>query len=153
MASEGFSQLKAKLKAALTGQIAPPAPPPRAAAPAARATAPLAAAPDEGALSARRLVLITDYMEGRLEAPELRDPRILYKVVSDERAYQTRVLFEMQERLRREGQTMPAAAREKLESRVARNEAIVQNLFRVLKKITGRTGATGGTGFLSDRRG
>lgn len=160
MPSQGFSQLKNRLKAAITGQIAEPAPPsappepeaPRKPAPAAQ-TAPLGTSDQEAALSPRRLVLITDYMEGRLESPELQEPRILYKIVSDERAYQTRLLFEMQERMRYEGERMPKEEREKLAARIARNEAIVQNLFRVLKKITGRTGATGGTGFLSDRRG
>jgi hypothetical protein len=119
-----------------------------------RATAPLPTQelppppPSDEELSPRRLAMINDFMGGNLKVQQMNDPTFMYKVVSDERAYQTERLMTQQQALRRALQaTSPDA--EELEAQVRRTQAIVQNLFKVLKRITGKQGATGGTNFLS----
>ncbi|MGD6630634.1 hypothetical protein VWS50_22630, partial [Xanthomonas citri pv. citri] len=79
-----------------------------------------------------------------------KDPAYMYKIVSDERAYQTRLLFEWKKRMA----SMPAGSpkAEELQAKIKRAQSIVTNLFKVLKRITGTQGSTGGTDFLSDNK-
>ena len=55
------------------------------------------------------------------------------------------MLKDLKERLA----TAPAAEVEAIEAGIKRTSAIIQNLFKVLKYITGKQGRTGGTNFLS----
>lgn len=119
----------------------------------ARATARLNGAsvgPPEHDLSPRRLAMIEDYMKGEFKLEVMKDPAYMYKIVSDERAYQTRLLFEWKKRM----QSMPAGSpkAEELQAKIKRAQSIVTNLFKVLKRITGTQGSTGGTDFLSDNK-
>lgn len=101
----------------------------------------------EHELSPRRLAMISDFISGQTKLAEMRDPKYMYKVVSDERAYQVRLLKEMQAR---RAAAMDAEAIADLEARIATSQAIMQNLFKVLKHLTGKTGKTGGTNYLGD---
>lgn len=106
--------------------------------------------PDEQ-LSPRRLAMIDDYMRGEAKIEQMNDPAYMYKVVSDERAYQTRLLIDFRRQFAQLGQTTGPDA-ELLQNKIRRSQAIVQNLFKVLKRITGTKGSTGGTDFLSDKK-
>ena len=108
------------------------------------------AAPPERELSPRRLAMIEDYMNGEFRLELMKDPAYMYKIVSDERAYQTRLLFEWKNRL----ESMPAGSpkAEELQAKIKRAQSIATNLFQVLKRITGTEGSTGGTDFLTDNK-
>jgi 3-oxoacyl-ACP reductase-like protein len=107
--------------------------------------------PPEEELSPRRLAMIDDFMTGKAKLDQMKDPTFMYKIVSDERAYQTQLLFTLQEEIQalRPDQTAEAEA---LQGRIRRSQAIVTNLFKVLKYITGKKGRTGGTDFLSEEK-
>lgn len=108
------------------------------------------AGPSDAELSPRRLAMIEDYMKGEYKLEQMKDPAYMYKIVSDERAYQTRLLFEWRKQI----QALPpgSAKVEDLQGRIKKAQAIVTNLFKVLKRITGAEGNTGGTDFLSDKK-
>jgi hypothetical protein len=102
-------------------------------------------------LSPRRLAMIDDFMTGKAKLAQMKDPTFMYKVVSDERAYQTQLLLALKEEL----DAIPDEASEAAEAvraRIKRSQAIVTNLFKVLKYITGKKGRTGGTDFLSEEK-
>jgi hypothetical protein len=101
-------------------------------------------------LSPKRLAMIDDFMTGKAKLAQMKDPTFMYKVVSDERAYQTQLLFTLQEELHLASAGGEEAAA--LQARIRRSQAIVTNLFKVLKHITGKKGRTGGTGFLSEEK-
>jgi hypothetical protein len=105
--------------------------------------------PSDEELSPRRLAMIDDYMRGEAKIEQMNDPAYMYKIVSDERAYQTRLLMEFRKQFVALGKTAGPEA-EALQAKIRRAQAIVQNLFKVLKRITGKQGHTGGTDFLSD---
>jgi hypothetical protein len=107
--------------------------------------------PGDEQLSPRRLAMIDDYMRGEAKIEQMKDPAYMYKIVSDERAYQTRLLMDYRRQFSQLGQTTSADA-EALQAKIRRAQAIVQNLFKVLKRITGKQGRTGGTDFLSDNK-
>lgn len=106
--------------------------------------------PSDADLSPRRLAMIEDYMKGEYKLEQMKDPAYMYKIVSDERAYQTRLLFEWRKQI----QALPPGSKkvEELQARIKKAQAIVTNLFKVLKRITGAEGSTGGTDFLSDKK-
>jgi hypothetical protein len=106
--------------------------------------------PTEADLSPRRLAMIGDYAKGEFKLEQMKDPAYMYKIVSDERAYQTRLLFEWRKQL----QALPAGSPKALElqEKIKTAQAIATNLFKVLKRITGAEGNTGGTDFLSDKK-
>ncbi len=108
------------------------------------------AGPSDTELSPRRLAMIEDYMKGEYKLEQMKDPAYMYKIVSDERAYQTRLLFEWRKQI----QALPAGhpKAEELQARIKKAQAITTNLFKVLKRITGAEGNTGGTDFLSDKK-
>jgi hypothetical protein len=107
--------------------------------------------PADEELSPRRLAMIDDYMRGEAKIEQMNDPAYMYKIVSDERAYQTRLLMEFRKQYGQLGKTSGPEA-EALQAKIRRAQAIVQNLFKVLKRITGKQGHTGGTDFLSDKK-
>ena len=106
--------------------------------------------PSDRDLSPRRLAMIADYEKGEFKLEQMRDPAFMYKIVSDERAYQTRLLFEWRKQI----QALPQGSKkvEDLQARIKHAQGIVTNLFKVLKGITGAEGSTGGTDFLSDKK-
>ena len=106
--------------------------------------------PAEAQLSPKRLAMARDYANGLRRIPQMEDPAFIYKVVSDERAYQTRLLFERRKALERLKGESPKA--ERLRGLIAEGQQTVKMLFQVLKLITGHQGATGGTDFLSDQK-
>lgn len=108
---------------------------------------PLAGIPQEE-LSVRRLAMIDDFMNQRLKLERMKDPTYMYKIVSDERAYQAWVLTDLKQRLYNAPNRQSPEARE-LEAQIKATSAIMQNLFKVLKYITGKKGHTGGTDFLT----
>ena len=91
-----------------------------------------------------------DYMKGEYKLEQMKDPAYMYKIVSDERAYQTRLLFEWKKQIQAMPPGHPKA--EELQARIKKAQAITTNLFKVLKRITGAEGSTGGTDFLSDKK-
>ncbi|MDB5096617.1 MAG: hypothetical protein JWM80_1038 [Cyanobacteria bacterium RYN_339] len=107
--------------------------------------------PADEELSPRRLAMIDDYMRGEAKIEQMNDPAYMYKIVSDERAYQTRLLMEFRKQFGQLGKTAGPEA-EALQAKIRRAQAIVQNLFKVLKRITGKQGHTGGTDFLSEQK-
>lgn len=109
-----------------------------------------AVGPSDADLSPRRLAMIEDYMKGEYKLEQMKDPAYMYKIVSDERAYQTRLLFEWRKRVQAMPPGHPQA--EELQTRIKKAQAITTNLFKVLKRITGAEGSTGGTDFLSDKK-
>lgn len=108
-------------------------------------TAPMGPGPSQSELSPKRLAMIDDFMNGRVQLERMQDPTYMYKIVSDERAYQTVVLKDLKERFA----LADAAEAQALDADIKRTSAIIQNLFKVLKYITGKQGRTGGTNFLS----
>ena len=108
------------------------------------------AGPSDAELSPRRLAMIEDYMKGEYKLEQMKDPAYMYKIVSDERAYQTRLLFEWKKQIQAMPPGHPKA--EELQARIKKAQAITTNLFKVLKRITGAEGSTGGTDFLSDKK-
>jgi hypothetical protein len=102
-------------------------------------------------LSPKRLAMIDDFMTGKAKLEQMKDPTFMYKIVSDERAYQTQLLFELQEQQAVLADKDGAEA-QALDAQIKRSQAIVTNLFKVLKYITGKKGRTGGTGFLSEEK-
>ncbi|GEM_PF-5975240 len=102
----------------------------------------------EKELSPRRLAMITDFMNGDYKIPDMMDPMFMYKVVSDERVYQAHLLS----RLKKKRDRLPSEhpERETLDARIDQVQTIVGNLFSVLKHITGKSGMTGGTDFLTE---
>lgn len=108
---------------------------------------PLSGVPQDE-LSVRRLAMIDDFMNHRVKLERMKDPTYMYKIVSDERAYQAWVLTDLKQRLyslddRRSPQGQA------IEAQIKTTSAIMQNLFKVLKYITGKKGHTGGTDFLT----
>jgi hypothetical protein len=106
--------------------------------------------PSDKQLSPGRLAMARDYASGLRRIPQMEDPAFMYKVVSDERAYQTRLLFERRKALERAAGDLPRT--ERLRAQIAEGQQTIKMLFQVLKQITGRQGATGGTDFLSDQK-
>jgi hypothetical protein len=140
---DGFSRTGGINRAGATGGLgAPPS--------TGRLEAEAPKGPPDVVLSPRRLQMIEDYMAGEYRIESMKDPAFMYKIVSDERAYQTRLLFEYRKQL----QGLPTASKkaEEIQKKIERAQTITTNLFKVLKRITGAEGSTGGTDFLSDKK-
>lgn len=106
--------------------------------------------------SKKRMGFIVTYMRTPDALPEFKDAKFVYKVVSDERSYQTELVEKLQIELRRltfswsgdpEDETF-LAQREELENRIQGIRDRLSQLFLLLKHLTGVKGKTGGTGFL-----
>ena len=108
------------------------------------------AAPSDAVLSPRRLAMARDYADGIYRIPQMHDPAFMYKTISDERAYQTRLLFQRKKALSQLPADHPKRAH--LQSELEEGQATIKMLFGVLKQVTGRQGSTGGTDFLSDQK-
>jgi hypothetical protein len=91
-----------------------------------------------------------DYAQGIYRIPQMHDPAFVYKTISDERAYQTRLLFKRKKALSQMPPDHPKRAR--LLGEVEEGQATIKMLFGILKQVTGRQGSTGGTDFLSDQK-
>ncbi|MEB3285016.1 MAG: hypothetical protein VKN33_07005 [Candidatus Sericytochromatia bacterium] len=107
------------------------------------------AGPADALLSPRRLAMARDYAEGIYRIPQMNDPAFMYKTISDERAYQTRLLFQRKKALSQLPPDHPRITR--LTEEIREGQIIIKMLFGVLKQVTGRQGTTGGTDFLSDK--
>lgn len=106
--------------------------------------------------SKKRMGFIITYMRTPDALPEFKDVKFVYKVVSDERSYQT----ERVEQLQIELKTMTfgwsgdpededyLARRGELENRIQSIRDRLSQLFLLLKHLTGVKGKTGGTAFL-----
>ena len=108
---------------------------------------PLSGVPQDE-LSVRRLAMIDDFMNNRVKLERMKNPTYMYKIVSDERAYQAWLLTDLKQRLYQQSNRRRPEAME-LEQQIRSTSAIMQNLFKVLKYITGKKGHTGGTDFLT----
>lgn len=106
--------------------------------------------PSDAALSPRRLAMARDYSDGVYRIPQMHDPAFMYKTVSDERAYQTRLLFQRKKALSQMPPDHPR--RGPLLAQIEDTQDKIKMLFGVLKQVTGRRGSTGGTDFLSDQK-
>jgi hypothetical protein len=104
--------------------------------------------------SKKRMAVIMTYMKDKTAIPEFKDPKFIYKIISDERSYQTAVVGQQEAELREflrseEGQDPELLARrEALEQQIQGTRNRLTQLFMLLKHITGVKGKTGGTGFL-----
>lgn len=127
---------------------------------AARPTAPLEQTnrtPEEKAEdSKKRMVFIVKYMKDPNSAPEFKDPKFVYKIITDERTYQTELVEKLQVEYKQltlgwagdpEDEEF-VAKREELEGRIQSCRDKLSQLFLLLKRVTGIKGKTGGTGFL-----
>lgn len=106
--------------------------------------------PSDAVLSPRRLAMARDYADGVYRIPQMHDPAFMYKTISDERAYQTRLLFQRKKALSQMPPEHPRRAQ--LKADIDEGQAIIKMLFGILKQVTGRQGSTGGTDFLSDQK-
>ncbi|MFP5502365.1 MAG: hypothetical protein ACLGIN_07730 [Candidatus Sericytochromatia bacterium] len=137
-----------------------PLPPPRAA-------APVRTPEEEAAESKKRLGFITAYMKNPQGDPAFEDRALVYKILSEERAYQQAQIVQQQQALKQlpppaeaMGLTPEEAAedpryddlearRSAIEERLKTAQSRQTQLFMLMKKLTGVKGKTGGTGFLS----
>lgn len=106
--------------------------------------------------SKKRMGFIVTYMRTPDALPEFHDAKFVYKVVADERSYQTELVEQFQAELRSitfswsgdpEDETF-VAQRDELETRIQGIRDRLSQLFLLLKHLTGVKGKTGGTGFL-----
>lgn len=78
----------------------------------------------------------------------------LYRVLTEERTYRQVYLEFLEQRLRSEARPRPDQAELKaIRARMQQHLAVQAQLFQHLKTLTGRVGATGGTGFLGKPKG
>ncbi len=138
----------ARTRAAKTGDL--PGDPP---APATRASPTRPAAEDPATASRRRMAFIVAYMKDPTSDPDFNDKPLVYRILSEERAYQQSMIGTLQEDLRRLAMAPPdnaeaAERREELDARLKTAQNRQSQLFLQLKKLTGVKGKTGGTGFL-----
>lgn len=106
--------------------------------------------------SKRRMGFIIAYMQDPKSAPEFSDPRFVYKIITDERTYQTQQVEQLQVALQSlvrtwDGNPDPEfeARKEGLEVEIQACRNKLSQLFLLLKHITGVKGKTGGTDFLT----
>ena len=106
--------------------------------------------------SKKRMAVIMTYMKDKNAVPEFKDPKFIYKIISDERTYQTTLVSELESELReylmgwvgdREDPEF-LSRKEALEQQIQGTRNRLTQLFMLLKHITGVKGKTGGTGFL-----
>lgn len=135
--------------------------------PAAKAAPAPARTPEEAAAeSKKRLGFITAYMKDPASDPAFRDKALVYKILSEERAYQQGLIVEQQQALKHlpppaeaMGLTPEEAAedprydgleerRAALEEKLKTAQSRQTQLFMLMKKLTGVKGKTGGTGFI-----
>ncbi|GEM_PF-2979257 len=172
------SQFLGGLKGLFSGsKETPPVPPPRSGSlnkgsdayvRQGRQTAPLAGQPTSPLLhpeltseqkadeSKKRMAVIMTYMKDKNAVPEFKDPKFIYKIISDERTYQTAMVGQLEAEFReltmswvgdREAPEF-LARKETLEQQMQGYRNRLSQLFMLLKHITGVKGKTGGTGFL-----
>lgn len=126
---------------------------------AAQSTAPLeqVRTPEQKAEeSKKRMVFIVKYMKDPASVPEFKDPKFVYKIITDERSYQTERVASLQAQLKQliHGESDDPNApsqleqREDLERQIQASRDKLTQLFLLLKRVTGVKGKTGGTGFL-----
>ena len=106
--------------------------------------------------SKKRMAVIMTYMKDKNAVPEFKDPKFIYKIISDERTYQTALVGELESELReytlgwvgdREDPEF-LERKEAMEQQIQATRNRLTQLFMLLKHITGVKGKTGGTGFL-----
>lgn len=113
---------------------------------------------DKAAESQKRLAFVLAYLQNSEDVPQLKDSRFVYKLVSDERAYQTDLYRKAEQRLKllltqndpsvfADPEAPPALERQGIEADLQAIRDTQTQLFLVLKKVTGKRGHTGGTGF------
>ncbi len=106
--------------------------------------------------SKKRMAVIMTYMKDKNAVPEFQDPKFIYKIISDERTYQTAMVTELEAELREFVMTWSGdreapdflSRKEGLEQQIQATRNRLTQLFMLLKHITGVKGKTGGTGFL-----
>lgn len=111
---------------------------------------------EKAAESKKRMGFIIAYMKAPESVPEFKDPRFVYKIVTDERTHQTELIEELQAEVKaislgaKGSPQDPAlvAEREDLERRIDAARERLSQLFLILKRVTGTRGKTGGTDFL-----
>ena len=106
--------------------------------------------------SKKRMAVIMTYMKDKNAVPEFKDPKFIYKIISDERTFQTERVGLLEADLRelvlgwagdREDPDF-LERKEALEQQIQGTRNRLSQLFMLLKHITGVKGKTGGTGFL-----
>ena len=150
--------------AAAPSVAAPPVPvvPPRG-----TATEPLATPEEDESESKKRMKVIMAYLKEPNGHPLFADKPAFLKILTDERAYLHRLIFEQQKRIKTLGvvlasQPHPSGEAEpstevqaqqtevaELEAQVARFQQRQAQIFQIMKKLTGIKRSTGGTGFLA----
>lgn len=120
------------------------------------AQAPAQSAEQRAQESAERSRFIAAYQQNPTALPEFQDPRHVYKVIADERTYQTELATALQEQHKilllgwSGSQQDPAflAKKAALETQIQAARDKLTELFLLLKSVTGIKRKTGGTGFL-----
>lgn len=168
--SQFFGGLKGLFSSAKEASAPPqrpaPAPPRKGSDAFVRRTAPLAGQPtsplpqndltpaQKAEASKKRMAVIMTYMKDKNAIPEFKDPKFIYKIISDERTYQTAMVSQQETDLREfmlagGGQDPELAERrDAMEQQIQATRNRLTQLFMLLKHITGVKGKTGGTGFL-----
>lgn len=106
--------------------------------------------------SKKRMAVIMTFMKDKNAIPEFKDPKFIYKIISDERSYQTAMVSQREGELREFLMTWNGkretpdflARKDALEQEIQGYRNRLTQLFMLLKHITGVKGKTGGTGFL-----
>ncbi|MEB3198597.1 MAG: hypothetical protein VKP62_15475 [Candidatus Sericytochromatia bacterium] len=99
---------------------------------------------EQAALSDRRMNFIVQYLKDPSSSPDFSNKPLVYRIVTQERSYQQALVGRLQQQL----ESAPSAQRGSLQETLLEAQRRQSQLFIVLKKITGRSGHTGGTGYL-----
>lgn len=115
--------------------------------------------------SEKRMAFIVDYLDDPDSDEMFQDKQLVYKILSEERTYQQHRIVRLTADLRRLGpvyldpdeddeqavaeEAARTERREEIEEEIAGAKRRAEQLFRLLKQLTGVKGRTGGTGFLA----
>lgn len=106
--------------------------------------------------SKKRMGFIIAYMKAPTSMPEFQDPRFVYRIVTDERSFQTELVEQLQAQIKAISLGVKGNPnsqdlldeRAELERHLDSARERLSQLFLILKRVTGTKGKTGGTDFL-----
>lgn len=98
----------------------------------------------EATQSEKRMAFIVQFLKNPDSNPDFSNKPLVYRIVTLERSYQQVLIAHLQKQLN----TAQSTESDRLKSEIEKSEQRQKQLFAVLKKLTGRLGRTGGTGYL-----